>query len=281
MGSVCGVMPPQFISLGPLTLNLYTALVGLGALLGLAYVWRQTHDPNILTHLLVIGTCALATGRAGYLALHWPYFAEHTYDILSLTSPGYQEHTAIIGAWLGWKLEGRRQKAKGKNFCLLPFAFCLFLSLIGLAASLGCIPNGCAYGREVFWQHSGAHSLAWLVSVDWPDAFSINNPRLPTQLFMAGWLFVVTFAVWRAGRGEGVKGSKRDATSPPHPLTPSPLHLWPLLFALGDFAIQFARADATPVWAGLRAEQWFDLALTGLAFISMARAFIRSGNSQN
>ena len=41
--------------------------------------------------------------------------------------------------------------------------------------------------------------------------------------------------------------------------------LWIALFGLGDFAIQFCRADAAPAWLGWRAPQWADLALFGLA----------------
>lgn len=243
-------------------------LVGLSVCIGLACVVWQIRTWAVLTHALIVGICALVLGRMGYVALHWAYFANHTNEMLSLASPGFQEHAALVGGLVGFWLWAKRDPSIANS----PLPIVLCISLIGMAASLGCIANGCAYGREVFWQSEGERSLAWRVAVDWPDAYGINNPRLPTQLFMAGWLGVVGGMLLWIGRGD--KGTRRqgDKTSPLLLVPLPPCLLWPLLFALGDFVIQFARADASLVWAGLRAEQWLDVVFGTLAAAGIVRA---------
>jgi prolipoprotein diacylglyceryltransferase len=243
--------------------NSYTVLVGLSVCIGLAFALWQTRAWDVLTQALVIGACALVLGRVGYVALHWNYFADHGNEILTLASPGTQEHAALCGGCVGYWLLVKRDSSIANSQLLIV----LCLSLIGIAASLGCIPNGCAYGQEVFWQISGERSLAWLLAVDWPDAYGINNPRLPTQLFMAGWLLVVGLAMLRMRRG--------DKASHHLPTSSSPLLLWLVLFALGDFVIQFARADGRLIWGGLCAEQWADIVLGGFAAAGIVRMRLR------
>jgi hypothetical protein len=124
-----------------------------------------------------------------------------------------------------------------------------FFILLGIAASLGCIPNGCAYGREVFWQTDGADSLAWRLHADWPDAYLVNNPRWPTQALMALWLAIAGVLLWRQA----------------HLLPPLPTLV--VAFAAGDFLVQFLRGDPILMVAGLRIYQWFDLVLGLLAAV--------------
>jgi len=71
------------------------------------------------------------------------------------------------------------------------------ICLVGIGASIGCVPNGCGYGREVFWT---GDPLLWLLRVDWPDVMLVRNPRLPTQLFTVAWLMVCLMAVQRLRR---------------------------------------------------------------------------------
>ncbi|NJM40502.1 MAG: hypothetical protein HC853_06915 [Anaerolineae bacterium] len=252
-------------------LNSYTALVVLSVCVGLALALWQTRDWNLLTGALIMGACALLLGRVGYVALHGDYFANNVNQILSLASPGYQEHAALAGGCIGyWLLAKRHSPIANSQW---PLVLCA--SLIDIAASFGCISHSCAYGREVFWQSSSERSLAWLLAVDWPDAYGISNPRLPTQLFMAGWLALVGvfMAIW-AAKGARGRRSKGEASSSLI-RSPAPLLSWLLLFALGDFAIQFARADATLTWAGLRAEQWADVVFGALAAAGIVQTRLR------
>jgi len=237
-------MPPQFISLGPFSANIYAALAGLGGVAALAWAWWQLRDANVLNTFLVIGICAALAGRLGYLAIYQPPNGE----------PGLQAHAALLGGWLAHTVVCRINRPALPT---LPVSSLITLaSLIGIGASIGCIPNGCGYGREVFWADGGDLTLAWAVRVDWPDAYTLQNPRLPTQLFATGGLLVLMgLAVW---------GLRR-------------LHLRPQMVGLawlaaccaGDFWLQGLRADAMPVWQGLRAEQWLDGAVLVIALALM------------
>lgn len=249
-------MPPQFISLGPLALNSYTLLVTLAALASLAWWWIETRDARIFPIALTLALGALAGGRTVYVALHWDYFREHTNEIFSLA--GLSEHGAIMGGAIAYWLFARR-------FPLSQLSILNSQFLIALAASLGCIPNGCAYGREVFWQTDGERSPAWLLHADWPDAYSIRNPRWPTQALLAMWLAIVGLGltVWAQRR----PASDRKARQPGSILLAPVCFL--LAFAIGDFLIQFLRGDPAAMWDGLRIYQWLDLALLFAGVVPM------------
>jgi len=239
------MMPPQFVSLGPLTLNVYTFLIALAALAGLGWAWLGGRDAGAFT-IAALG--ALVGGRAAYVALHWDYFHEHTHEIIALA--GLSEHGAILGGAIVACAAHGAQRASLLRFSI---GHAQFLVLLGVAASIGCIPNGCAYGREVFWQTDGADSLAWRLHADWPDAYSVNNPRWPTQAFMALWLAITgALLLW---------GQVRSLP---------PLAMLAVAFAVGDFFIQFLRGDAALMVGGLRVYQWFDLALALLAVAAVA-----------
>jgi prolipoprotein diacylglyceryltransferase len=215
------------------------------------------------------------------VALNWDYFREHPNETAGLA--GMSEHAAILGGLVGWAachplgVVSRRLWAESglTAHSSLPTAFILII----LAASIGCIPNGCAYGREVFWQIDGEQSLAWLLRADWPDATLVNNPRWPAQALLAGWMLAGTALLffWTWWQGDKVTRTGQDhlVTSPIPPLVLrsgtriaglSPLHLV-IFFAFGDFLIQFLRGDPALMPGGLRIYQWFDVALAGLAAI--------------
>ncbi|MCS7056551.1 MAG: prolipoprotein diacylglyceryl transferase [Thermoflexales bacterium] len=258
-------MPPQFVSLGPFTLNLYTLLIVLATLAPPVWAWFRTRDGRIALATSVVAFGALAFGRAGYVALHWDYFRDHSGEILALA--GLSEHAAVIGGLIAARSLRAVPCLSGMRHSLLTAQFIL----VGIAASIGCIPNGCAYGREVFWQTDGEHSLAWLLRADWPDAYTIQNPRWPTQALMALWLAAI-----------GVVHLILEARHRSGSCFP---HLLGLLgcASLGDFLIQFLRGDPAPMLAGLRLYQWLDLLsvawCTAMLLVIAARAYRdRRGN---
>jgi prolipoprotein diacylglyceryltransferase len=263
-------MPDQ-ISIGPFGIDSYTFCAGMGAILGIAWILaarlrNSAQDAPgavsaTLNGLLLVGIGSSVAGRLAYALIYLDYFRDHLAEIASAASPGYSGQAAILGGMAGWWLARRLR---------LPVAdpgLVVLATLIGIGASLGCVPHGCAYGQEVFWGGtSWIEQLAWLLRVDWPDAYRISNPRLPIQLFLAGWLAL-------CGVIALVPARRRQPLSPVSPtrgIRLSPVALWLVLFAMGDFALQFARADPMPVVAGLRAAQWLDIVLwlagcTGLA----------------
>ena len=190
----------------------------------------------------------IIVGRAGYVLLNLDYFQEHLNEIVSTASPGLWGHTVIVGALAGWLIARQMRQAPPSPIYLV------FATLTGIGASAGCIPVGCAYGREVFW----TDGWLWQLRVDWPDAYLIDNPRLPTQLFMIAWLALCLIVMCVAYARHLRVAQKGWA-----------LALWVMLFAIGDFAIQFARADAMPTLGPLRAAQWADVLFIALGSVAI------------
>jgi prolipoprotein diacylglyceryltransferase len=234
---------PTHIAVGPWSLDTYTLAIGLATLGGAAVALRRAGDAparaRTANGLLVIAALSLLAGRAGYVLLRMDYFGDRWGEMLSAASPGFSEQAALAGGLAGaWLASRLRWPVDG--FSLIAAA-----SLVGAAAAMGCIPHGCGYGREVYW----TEPALWPFQVDWPDAYRANNPRLPTQLALAAWLMACLAAL---------AGKKRRSGSFVVPA-------WLALFAIGDFALQFARGDPVPALAGLRAPQWLDALLVAAA----------------
>lgn len=242
----------------------YTAWVALFGLAGLGWVlWRTCRSladvADALAQIFLIGLAALVCGRIGYVLLNLDFFAPKPSAILSGSYPGLAEQTALLGAWLAFKFLRNRIFARNS---ISEFSFILLAALVGVGASVGCIQAGCAYGREVFWQDGGMSGIGWLLRADLPDAYSIPNPRWPTQAMMVVWLMVLLL-VFLAQR-------RRDAEIKSNPLRlrVCAVSVFFAFFLIGDFFMQFFRADpASGVMFGLRGSQGLDVVVFGLVAI--------------
>ena len=154
----------------------YTFAIALAVVVSMLVTHRrdQVAWARLLDLHLVLAAVAVLAGRIGYVAANSAYFAAHVSEIVDFAGvPGLHAQSALAGAAVGGLLMRQLRAAA--------FAICL----VGVAASLGCIPQGCGAGCEVFWTDG---MLPWLLRVDWPDATLMRNPRLPTQIFTAIWL---------------------------------------------------------------------------------------------
>ena len=194
----------------------------------------RSRDQRLFSAALFIAGSAMLAGRAAYVLIHWEYFSEHRAEVIGFA--GLSEHGAIAGGMAAYLILRRAvhpPPAHLGSVCSIAFV------LVAIAASLGCIEAGCAYGREVFWQADGEASLAWQMRVDWPDAYQVRNPRWPTQVLMAAWMAGCGLVLWLA---------KARA---PEVLVPC--------FAIGDFGWQFLRGDSAALLGPFRIYQWLDL----------------------
>ena len=181
-------MPPHLVSFGLFQVNLYTLLIGVAGVAGVVYArhcagatWSQALNLHV-----VAAAAALIAGRIGYVFTNAGYFMEHARAALDFANaPGLQAQAALLGAVVVGLL------------LRMPRAAIVTICLVGIGASIGCVPNGCGYGREVFWT---GNPLLWLLRVDWPDVMLVRNPRLPTQLFTVAWLMVCLIAALRLRR---------------------------------------------------------------------------------
>jgi len=191
---------------------------------------RGTQGIDAVLAALVGG---LIAARLEYVALTGAYFAAHPDEILRLDLGGLGWHGAVIGAYAGLAIMTRW---RGLDRRALLAAFAGALPLIALAGWIGCAAAGCGYGREV---DTLANYPDWLV---WEarDVYGIRVPRYATARFGMGLALIVALV------GAVARGTRR---------------FWAMLAVLsaGMFAIGFVRADASPLVAGLRADQIIDV----------------------
>jgi prolipoprotein diacylglyceryltransferase len=202
----------------------------------------RSRDQRLFSAALILALAAVLVGRTVYVVIHWEYYSEHPAETVALS--GLSEHGAIVGGGVAYLILRRAVRpplAELESLCLMA------LVLVTVAASLGCIEVGCAYGREVFWQTDGEASLAWQLRVDWPDAYQVRNPRWPTQIFMSFWMM---------GCGLICRLTRLHFPS-----------IMILGFGLGDFIIQFLRGDPAFLLGPFRIYQWFDLVFIALSLL--------------
>jgi prolipoprotein diacylglyceryltransferase len=226
---------PQTLTFGSTQINLITALVGIALLLSLGAARRHniSWQISLPAHALA-AISAVAIGRVVFAAQYWPALSEQPLRIIDLNAlPGLSGQGALIGWLLAVCIFWRLQPA---------YLNALFFGaplLITVAIAIGCIPNGCLHGRELFWTDAG-----WPIRVDWPDVYLIQNPRWPTQLMLLAWalggitaLYFVRFASAQA-------------------------HFFAAALAIaGNLLIQPFRAQTVGVLSVFGVEVWLDVAI--------------------
>lgn len=242
-------MPSLYTTIGPWTLQTFTWLVGLAALLSLMLARRQSRGAAGIDLLLAVLVGAVIGARALHVALHWDTFQMALGEAANLAAGGLSWHGAVIGGLTGLALARRIERRNGAalSFSAALDALALALPLIGLGSWTGCIAAGCGWGQEV---DTLANTPAWLV---WEsiDVYGIPAPRLSTQRFgivlCSVVLLILVVLFWRR-IGVGRR-----------------FWIGLALLSLGMFVIGFFRADPVASIAGLRADQVLDGVFLALA----------------
>ncbi len=221
-------------------------------LCGLLLSWlRMTRlDLDALLRAHAIGALAAVTGgRLGFAALNAEYFQANPTQVFAMRElPGLSEHGALAALLCAAPFMPRAWRA----------ALACSVLCCGIAASLACIEQGCAAGREVF----PGGGVGWALRVDWPDALLIRNPRWPAQLFLAGGLALALLALLLTRPREAL--------------------YWAALAAAGvDFCAHFLRAEPAFPGSGLALAQWFDIAILGASgYAAHARVVVSDRDAQ-
>lgn len=130
------------------------------------------------------GAAALGGGligaRLSYILLHLEFYRTHPTEILAYWEGGLDWFGGILGAAIGLWIFCR---AARRPFWELADSLAAPGVLFGLAAWLGCLLDGCGYGRPV--------PARWWAPAT-PDSFGAVAPRWPTQA--AGALLTLTCA---------------------------------------------------------------------------------------
>ena len=242
-------MLPEFGHIGPITFRTYTALLDVAILFGLALLaWQGQRREGRPVAWLDVGLATLAGGLVGarllHAALHWGYFAERPGEVLQVWRGGLDWHGAVLGGLLALFVAAR---LRGVSWRPLTDALAFALPVGAALAFAGCLPSGCAAGREVA---SLADYPAPLVA-ELPDIYGLVAPRLASQLYGVALSLALLGVVWFLNRRLRRPG----------------LSLWPVLslLTLGLFGISFTLAAEGPAWGGLRLDQLLDLAVAALS----------------
>lgn len=228
------MLDPVFI-FGAFRIPVYSLMLTLALVIALVLSFRRA--PYCRAQIIDAGIGALfgavIGARLEYVALSWDYFAAHVDEITRWDAGGLGWHGAVIGGLVGVWLIGRW---RGVDPRWMRARFAWVIPLVALGAWIGCAAAGCGYGREV---DTLANYPDWLV---WEarDVYGNLAPRYSTARFG------VIVGLIAAGIGLLVRGGER--------------RFWALLAVVsaGMFAIGFARADASPMVAGLRVDQLLD-----------------------
>jgi phosphatidylglycerol:prolipoprotein diacylglycerol transferase len=240
-----------YVTLWGVTVSSVTLAASIGLIAAAALsVWLlRGYAPALraLDVTLAAAFGAAGGGRALYVLTYWPDFSASPGDILRLASGGLDWHGAVIGAALAVWIACRWRAVPFERAAA---AGALALPVLMILLWLGCGGWGCGYGREV---DSLAGYPALLVA-ERRDLFGLPAPRYdtPTLGALGGVLLVIlAAAVTWFSRWPGTRR----------------LSLMIALCSLGMFVLGFIRADAMPIVAGLRVDQWFDLGLCILAAV--------------
>jgi len=241
-------MGPTIFHLGPFSISSYAALIDLGILLGLLLTYLESRLKRADVRTIVDGVLwALAAGivggRIAYVAIYWPYFADHPGEILSLSQGGLAFQGAFLAGVLGligYSLWNQT------SFWHLADMVAPGLALGQAVGWIGCLLNGCGYGLVA----------KGFLAYDLRDVYGIMAFRYPTQAmisFLNLAIFVLVFALLH----------RRSRYQPPPGLVAA---LYLLLNSSGLFCLEFLRADETLYFGSLR---WSQLVEAGEFLVAL------------
>ncbi|MBK9122037.1 MAG: prolipoprotein diacylglyceryl transferase [Chloroflexi bacterium] len=221
----------------------YPLLIGTActatALLALALYAGSWAPQRVATMVLVMAAGAIAAGRVEYVLYNAQFFADDVGVAFSVASGGLEPRLALLAAvalGVAWT------RRAGKPVRPLLTALGSGLPLIAFAAWWGCAAASCAYGVEV---DNLQNYPSWQV---WEAAgeYLMVAPRYAVQpLGMAA--SAVTIALVLCLRALGVRGANLLAAAV-------------ILCFAGSSLLGVLRGDPNPMLAGLRLDQWADLA---------------------
>ena len=149
------VDPIRTLSIGPLTIHLYGAVIALGLFLAGFYCSRRSKragltEDDILDGILWITPFAVLCARAYYCAFSWSEYASNPISVLYIWNGGLAIYGAVIGAFVGVVVYCKIKK------CSLP----ALLDLVVMGFLIGQLIGrwGNFFNREAFGAATNAFS---------------------------------------------------------------------------------------------------------------------------
>jgi len=164
------------VDLGFQEIPLYTALVILGAVVGLAAAYlflrtysRRVYSPELcLDAALAVFAAGWVGARAYHLALNWDYYAARPDEIWNWQAGGLAMRGALIGGFIALAIFTR---ARGVSFWRLADAAGLGLAVGQAIGWVGAYAWGANYGAV------SDNAIA----MELPNLYGIVEPRLPLR----------------------------------------------------------------------------------------------------
>ncbi len=271
-------MHPILFRFGSTIVYTYTILLDVGLVCGLVVACLEGKRRGIAPERLVDAAlwavvAGIAAGRVGYVLANQEYFAENLSEAFYIWEGGLAFQGAFLAGLLALFLYSAYHKL---SFLALADTAALGLALGQVFGWLGCLMSGCAYGLE---SHGATFVLARL-SLDLPDIYGINAPRFAIQPLASALSLAIFFLLWAICRrwpfdytqdrpfdpSTGLRtGFAQDKPFPGFAFT-----LYLLLYASGQFLLEFTRGDEAIYWGPWRVSQWIYLAEAALALVFLA-----------
>jgi phosphatidylglycerol:prolipoprotein diacylglycerol transferase len=240
---------PVAFTIGSLEVRWYGIMIGIAVLVLLLMMLREAKRLGITRDLYsiflwgVIG--GLIGGRLAYVIYDWDYFMANPREIIGFA--GLAQSGMLVGVVAAALIYMGVTRMRFSSLLSLGDVLAVGAPL-GLAiARIGCTLNGCCYGAP-----SPFHSFPLAIIYTPRDTIAPeywNVPIYPTQIYHLLWGLIVFGIVWQF----------RDKLKPEGSL----FFFFICIFAIGDFALRFLRAEEPWLW-GLRQAQFVDLAAVAI-----------------
>jgi phosphatidylglycerol:prolipoprotein diacylglycerol transferase len=235
---------PVAFTVGSLEIRWYGIMMAIAVAALLVVMLREAKRRGIATNIYSIFLAGivggLIGGRVGYIIWDWPLFIAHPLDIFGFQ--GMAQSGMLVGVVAAALIYMGVTRMRFSSLLGLGDILAVGAPL-GLAiARIGCTLNGCCYG-----QLSPFHFFPLAVIYTPRDAMDPqywNQPIYFTQFYHLLWGLTVFGIVWKL----------RDRLKPEGSL----FFFFVSVFAVGDFALRFLRAEEPWLW-GLRQAQFVDL----------------------
>ena len=229
-------MYPVLLSIGPVRVFSYGAMVALGIFLAILLLRssarRALVDSDTIVDLAITTVLSgFAGARIFYVVQFWDYFQKHPLAIFKIWEGGIVLYGGLIGGLLGFSIFILIRKL---HFIRLLDVFVPAMALAQGFGRIGCFLNGCCFGIET--------NVAWAVSFPF-----LSHPAHPTQLYEAAFCFLLA--------GILVVLSRRNPNEGVVSMT------YFIAYPAGRFLFEFLRGDNAKVLLHLTASQWISIVI--------------------
>jgi phosphatidylglycerol:prolipoprotein diacylglycerol transferase len=237
---------PVVFTIGHLTVRWYGIMVSIGVLVLLVVMLREAKRlgiPRDISSIFFWGFIGGIVGaRLAFVIYDWEHFVANPRDIIGLE--GLAQNGMIIGIIAAALIYMGVTKMRFSTLLSMGDVVAVGAPLALAIGRIGCFLEGHNYGIP-------APDLPWAVVYTHPNSFApLNTPIHPTPLYHLLWNLIVFVIVWRLREKFKSEGSL--------------MFLSFYIFAAGDFAIRFLRADEPVLLWGLRQSQVLHLIVVAI-----------------